>query len=55
MNNALFEETTVLASFASRHDAEIAAARLESDGIESFIAADDVHPPLQMTGALAWL
>jgi hypothetical protein len=49
MTGRTSEDTTVVATFASRHDAEIAASILHEHGIDSFIAADDVHPPLQLT------
>lgn len=43
------EETAVLATYSNRQDAEVVRAFLEDRGITTFIAADDVHPPLQLT------
>jgi len=43
------EETTVVAVYAARHDAEIAKSFLVDHGIDSFVVADDVHVPLQLT------
>jgi hypothetical protein len=46
------ERTTVIATYSSRRDAEIARDRLEDERIESFVAADDaggMHPQLQQT------
>lgn len=43
------DATTVVASFAARHDAEIVRSYLADHGIDSFILADDVHVPLQFT------
>lgn len=43
------EETVVVAAYPSRHDAEMARDLLGDHGIKAFVAADDVHPPLQMT------
>lgn len=42
-------ETTVVATYASRQDAEIAKTQLADHDILALITADDVHPPLQMT------
>jgi hypothetical protein len=33
----------------NRHDAEVAKSFLEDQGISSFVAADDVHVPLQLS------
>ena len=43
------EETTVVATYINRHDAEVAKSFLEDHGISSFVVADDVHPPIQLT------
>lgn len=43
------DETTVVATFSARHDAEIAKSYLADHGISSFVRADDVHVPLQLT------
>ena len=43
------EETVVVATYSSRQDAEAAKGLLSDRGITSFVAADDVHPPLQIT------
>lgn len=43
------EETTVVAKYSNRHDAETAKSFLADQGISSFVTADDVHPPLQLT------
>lgn len=47
--NLSSEETVVVATYSSRHDAEIAKNFLEDQGVASFVTADDVHPPLQLT------
>lgn len=46
------EETTVVATYNARHDAEVAKSFLEDQGIASFVVADDVHPPIQLTGGV---
>lgn len=46
------EETTVVATYNARHDAEVAKSFLEDQGITSFVVADDVHPPIQLTGGV---
>lgn len=43
------EETVVVATYSSRQDAEAARGLLSDRGITSFVTADDVHPPLQIT------
>lgn len=43
------EETTIVAMYSTRHDAEIAKSFLEDHGIDAFVVADDVHVPLQVT------
>ena len=43
------EETTVVATYSNRHHAETAKSFLADQGVSSFVTADDVHPPLQMT------
>jgi hypothetical protein len=43
------DELVVAATFTSRHEADLASATLEDAGISSFVAADDVHPPLQIS------
>ena len=43
------EETAVVAKYSNRHDAETAKSFLQDQGISSFVTADDVHPPLQLT------
>ncbi len=43
------EETAVVATYTNRHDAEVAKSFLEDQGIASFVVADDVHPPIQLT------
>jgi hypothetical protein len=43
------EETTVVATYLARHDAEMARSFLADQGIDSFVIADDVHVPLQLT------
>lgn len=43
------EETIVVARYSNRHDAETAKSFLADQGISSFVTADDVHPPLQLT------
>ncbi len=47
--NLSSEETAVVATYSNRHDAEVARSFLEDQGVASFITADDVHPPLQLT------
>lgn len=49
MNATPSDETTVIQTYAHRSEAEIAKSYLQDNGIESFVAADDVHVPLQMT------
>lgn len=39
----------MVATYSSRPDAEAAAGLLSDHQITSFVAADDVHPPLQIT------
>jgi hypothetical protein len=44
------QETTVIATFSSRRDAEIAHEFLSEEGISAFVSADDaggMHPELQ--------
>lgn len=41
-------ETTVVATYSNRQDAEIAKGQLGDHNITALITADDVHPPLQM-------
>lgn len=43
------QESVVVAAYPNRHDAEIAKAYLEEEGIDSFISADDVHTVVQYT------
>jgi len=43
------DETTVVTTYSSRQDAEIAKTQLEERGISALILADDVHPPFQLT------
>jgi len=43
------EETTILATYPNRQDAEVAKARLAAREIDALIVADDVHPPFQLT------
>ena len=43
------EETVVVATYSTRHDAEMAKSILEDNGISAFVVADDVHVPLQLT------
>jgi hypothetical protein len=43
------DETTVVATYSNRQNAEIARTQLEKQEISSFVVADDVHPPLQLT------
>ncbi|CAN5574355.1 hypothetical protein BH23BAC4_BH23BAC4_08650 [soil metagenome] len=43
------ESTVVVASYPARHYAEMAKDFLADNGIASFIVADDVHVPLQLT------
>jgi len=42
------DETTVVATYSNRQDAEIAKTQLADHDIPALITADDVHPPLQM-------
>ena len=46
------EDTRVVATYSARHDAEVAKSYLEDVGIASFVVADDVHPPIQLTGGV---
>lgn len=48
-NQRTSEETVVVATYSSRHDAETAKSFLSDQGITAFVTADDVHPPLQIT------
>lgn len=44
------EETTVIATYSTRRDAELALDRLENENIRGFVTADDagaMHPELQ--------
>ena len=41
------EKTTILATYAARHEAEVAKSFLADQGIDAFIVADDVHVSLQ--------
>lgn len=43
------EETVVIATYSNRQDAEVDKARLNDQNVSSFVVADDVHPPLQLT------
>ncbi|MEM1042653.1 MAG: hypothetical protein AAGI91_08495 [Bacteroidota bacterium] len=43
------DHTTVVAVYPARHYAEMARDALRDAGIEAFVAADDVHVPLQLT------
>ena len=43
------ENTEVVATYPARHYAEMAKDFLSDNGIDSFIVADDVHVPLQLT------
>lgn len=43
------EDTEVVATYNNRHDAEVAMGYLKDQNIDSFVVADDVHPPLQLT------
>lgn len=43
------KDTAVLATYPSRHQADVAASVLVDRGIDAHVVADDVHPPLQMT------
>ena len=43
------EETTVIATYSNRHDAEVAKGLLQEWDITSLVIADDVHPPFQLT------
>ncbi|PQJ26778.1 hypothetical protein BSZ35_17740 [Salinibacter sp. 10B] len=49
LQNLSAEETTILATYSNRQDAEVAKARLAEREIDAFIVADDVHPPFQLT------
>lgn len=45
------QETTIVATYSTRRDAEMAQERLDETGIEAFIRADDaggMHPQLQL-------
>ena len=49
-NDLAAEETTIVATYTTRRDAEMAQSRLEDEGIRTFITADDaggMHPQLQ--------
>lgn len=48
-NDLSADGTTTIATYSSRHDAEVAKGYLESQGIDSLVIADDVHPPFQLT------
>lgn len=48
-NDIHSEETSVVATYSSRQDAEAALSYLSDHGIRAFVTADDVHPPLQIT------
>ena len=46
------ERSAVVATYSTRRDAEIALDRLESEGLDAFLSADDaggMHPHLQET------
>jgi hypothetical protein len=43
------ENTEVVATYPARHYAEMARDFLSDNGIDSFVVADDVHVPLQLT------
>ena len=43
------EKTTVVATYSNRHNAEVAKGLLQDRNLASFVVADDVHPPLQLT------
>lgn len=47
--NLSTDETTIVATYSSRQDADIAKTQLEEHEIPSFVVADDVHPPFQVT------
>lgn len=55
MNPLSTEDTTVVATYSNRHDAEVARSLLEDRGIASFVVADEVHPPIQLTGGVRLL
>lgn len=42
------EETIIVATYSNWNDAEVAKSFLEDRGISSFVAADEVHPPVQL-------
>lgn len=51
-NDRATDETTVVATYSARRDAEIGRDRLEGESIRAFISADDAggaHPELQPT------
>jgi hypothetical protein len=49
------EETTVIATYPVRHQADMARDVLEEQGIASFVVGDDVHTSLQFTdGVHLW-
>ena len=43
------EKTVVVATYPARHYAEMAKDYLQDKDIDSFVVADDVHVPLQLT------
>jgi len=43
------EDTVIAATFANRHNAEVAKTRLAEHDIEALIVADDTHPSFQFT------
>ena len=43
------DQTTIIAVYPARHYADMARDALSDAGIEAFVAADDVHVPLQLT------
>lgn len=49
MPAAASENTVVLAVYSARHYAEMAKNYLADQKIDAFVAADDVHVPMQMT------
>jgi hypothetical protein len=42
-------KTTVVATYTARHYADMARDYLEDNEIPSYVSADDVHVPLQLT------
>ncbi len=49
--NAASEESRIVATYTTRRDAEMAQDRLQEDGIQAIITADDaggMHPQLQL-------